>query len=82
MGKAINRLNPGKSNGNGGLKTNHFISALNDLAVYIYIYVTALYKFALLLLLLENLKPTSIIGKKYSHIYIITRAAAPSTVWN
>ena len=30
--QAINKRNPGKNNGNNGLKTNHFISAENDLS--------------------------------------------------
>ena len=37
--QAINRLNIGKSDGNGELKTNNFINAGNDLSLYIYIYI-------------------------------------------
>ena len=43
--QAINRLNPGKSDGNGELKTNHVISAGNYLAVYIYIYNIYIYHY-------------------------------------
>ena len=40
--QAINRLNPGKSDGNGGLKTNHVISAGNDLSVYVSLFLSGL----------------------------------------
>ena len=40
--QTINRLNPGKSDGNGGLITNHFISAGNDLSVYVSLFLSGL----------------------------------------
>ena len=42
VGQAINRLNPGKSDGDGRLKTNNFISAGNDLSVYVSLFLSGL----------------------------------------
>ena len=40
--QAINTLNPGKNDGNGGLTTNHFISAGNDLTEYVSLFLSDL----------------------------------------